>query len=84
MAKKKVSNEGTVPCLVCGKHFEYLKSGHLTSPNCKPGTPTDIESYRKWVAKEFEIDRDDPIFETNQIQKPQYYREHAERLDLPQ
>jgi hypothetical protein len=83
MRKKKVPNEGTVPCLVCRRQFEYLNSGHLASPNCKPETPTDIESYREWVAKEFQIDRNDPIFETNQIQKPQYYREHAGRLDLP-
>ncbi|QCJ47237.1 hypothetical protein [Haloprofundus sp. MHR1] len=83
MGKKKVPNEGTVPCLVCRKRFEYLISGHLASSNCKSGSPTDIESYRDWVAEEFQIDRDDSIFEINQIQKPQYYREHAERLGLP-
>lgn len=83
MANQKEPNRGTVPCLVCMKRFDWLASGHLSSTNCESGSPTDIESYREWVADEHEIDSDDPIFERNQIQKPQRYREHAERLGLP-
>jgi hypothetical protein len=65
------------------KRYNYLVSGHLSSSNCQPGEPLDIKNYREWVAEKHEIAPDDPIFETNQIQKPQNYREHAERLDLP-
>ena len=83
MGDKKVPNKGTVPCLVCKKRFNYLTSGHLSSANCQPGVPTDIKSYRDWVADEFGIDSEDSIFETNQIQKPQFYRDHAERIGLP-
>lgn len=83
MGKEKEPNRGTVPCLVCSNRYKYLQSGHLSSDNCEPGEPSDIYSYREWVAEEYDIDPEDPIFETNQIQKPQHYREHAERLDLP-
>lgn len=83
MGRPKEPNEGTVPCLVCGRRFEYLTSGHLASANCESGRPNDIGAYRTWVAEEHGIDPDDPIFETNQLQKPQYYRKHAERLGLP-
>lgn len=83
MGQKKEPNKGTVPCLVCNEPQNYLTSGHLSSPECHSGEPSDIESYRDWVAEEHGIDEDDEIFETNQIQKPQHYREHAERLGLP-
>lgn len=83
MEKQKESDEGTVPCLVCGDRYDWLSPSHLSSSNCEPGTPVDIESYREWVAEEYDIDPEDPIFETNQLQKPQYYRQHAERLGLP-
>ena len=83
MGQRKEPNEGTVPCLVCMSRHDYLISGHLSSSKCKSGIPNDIESYRKWVADKHGIDPEDPIFEKNQIQKPQYYRKHAERLGLP-
>ena len=83
MDQSKEPNKGKVRCLVCGNHYDYLTSGHLSSSNCESGRPTDIESYRMWVAEEYEIDTDDPIFDANQIQKPQHYRRHAERLELP-
>lgn len=83
MGSEKEPNEGTVPCLVCRNRFEYLTSGHLSSSTCSPGRPSDVDSYREWVTERFDIDPDDPVFEPNQIQKPQYYREHAARLGLP-
>lgn len=83
MGEKKEPNEGTVPCLVCMNRFDYLTPGHLSSSKCKSGNPSDIDSYRTWVADEYEINQDDRIFTKNQIQKPQYYRKHAKRLDLP-
>lgn len=83
MGKKKEPNEGTVPCLVCGDRMKYLTATHLSSLNCESGQPTNIESYRTWVAKEKNINPEDEIFDKNQIQKPQRYQEHAERLGLP-
>lgn len=83
MGQSKEPNEGTLPCLVCGKRYEYLITGHLQSSNCSAGPPNDIEAYRAWVQNEYDLTDTDPIFDTNQIQKPQHYREHAERLDLP-
>ncbi len=83
MAQQKESNEGTVPCLVCRGRYNYLTSGHLSSPRCKPGRPADIASYRVWVSKQYDIDMDDPIFQRNQIQNPENYAKHAERLGLP-
>jgi hypothetical protein len=83
MEQSKEQNEGTVPCLVCGNRYKYLTSGHLNSSNYHPGRPTDITSYRDWVAEEHDIDSNDTLFERNQIQKPQHYRQHAQRLDLP-
>jgi len=82
MGQKKEPNEGTVPCLVCGSRHNWLASVLLSSSKCELGLPTDIESYREWVSEEYEIHPDDPIFDSNQIQKPQYYRKHADHLDL--
>jgi hypothetical protein len=81
--EKKEPNEGEVPCLVCMEPQTYLNTQHLSSSYCTSGKPDDVDQYREWVAKEHDIDRDDPIFETNQIQKPQNYRKHAKRLGLP-
>jgi hypothetical protein len=83
VGQSKEPNKGKVRCLVCGNYYDYLTPGHLSSSNCEPGQPTDIGSYRTWVAEEYGIDTDDPIFDPNQIQKPQHYRQHAERLELP-
>ena len=83
MGQSKEPNKGTVPCLVCGGRYEYLQTGHLSSPNCESGPPNDIESYRNWVAEEYGLSPDDPIFDKNQIQKPQNYKKHATRLGLP-
>ena len=83
MGHQKEPNERTVPCLVCRNRYQYMTSSHLASANCTPGEPTDIESYRDWVREEHEIDPADPVFDRNQLQKPQYYRDHADRLGLP-
>ncbi len=83
MGQQKEPNEGTVPCLVCRGRYKYLTSGHLSSAECVSGMPTDIQSYREWVAEKHDLDLDDPVFEKNQIQKPQHYAQHAERLGLP-
>jgi transcription elongation factor Elf1 len=84
MGRPKEPNQGTVPCLVCGNRYDYLVSEHLSSSNCHSEFPNDIEQYRTWVQQEYDLEDDDPIFDKNQIQKPQHYREHAERLDLPE
>jgi hypothetical protein len=83
MGNKKAPNKGTVPCLVCMNRLEHLESGHLSSSNCESGEPTDVDSYRNWVADEFDVSSDDALFEKNQIQTPQQYRKHAQRLGLP-
>jgi hypothetical protein len=76
MGKKKESNVGTLPCMVCGESKNYLNTAHMdTHEQSKPQT---VPEYRDWVSENSTLDRDHPAIASNQLLKPQLWRENKD------
>jgi hypothetical protein len=62
-----------VPCLVCDPELrrdpkiEFLHPAHHQTHAL--GLPHDHESYRQWVAEEYNLDLDHPVFEPGELTK---------------
>ena len=79
MGKKKEPNEGTLPCMVCGASKNYLNTSHMgTHDQTKPQT---IPEYRDWVSENSELDRDHSAIASNQLLKPQLWRENKDLFE---
>ena len=74
MGEKKEPNEGTLPCMVCGESLNYLNTSHLSVHD--PEKPQTVPKYRDWVAKHSGVDRDHSAINSNQLLKPQLWREN--------
>lgn len=74
MPEKKSPNEGTLPCMVCGEPQNYLNTPHLETHDV--GDPQNVDEYRDWVATNAGLDRDHPAVDSNQLLKPQLWRDN--------
>jgi len=50
-----------VPCLYCGKTYEFVTSGHLKTHFDDSNA---FEEYKDWVANEYDLDRSHDLFHT--------------------
>lgn len=74
MGQKKEPNKGTLPCMVCGESLNYLNTSHMrTHPEERPQS---VDKYREWVAANSGLTRDHPAIDTNQLLKPQLWRQN--------
>jgi len=74
MTEGKEPNEGTLPCMVCGKPLNYLNPSHMKTHSF--GEPQKVSEYRDWVAEKSGLDRDHSAIDSNQLLKPQLWREN--------
>jgi hypothetical protein len=74
MGKRKEPNEGSLPCMVCVKPQNYLNTAHMRTHS--PGEPQSIPDYREWVAEKSSLGRSHPAISSNQLLKPQLWREN--------
>ena len=74
MGEAKEPNEGTIPCMVCGESLTYLNTSHMETH--EEGKPRSIEEYRDWVAKHSGLDRNCDAIDSNELLKPQLWREN--------
>jgi hypothetical protein len=74
MGEKKEPNEGTVPCMVCGESMNYVTTSHMGTHD--PEDPQTVPEYRDWVSENSAVDRDHPAIDSNQLLKPQLWREN--------
>lgn len=79
MGRKKEPNEGTLPCMVCGKSLNYLNTAHMGTH--VQNRPQSVPEYRKWVATNSGLNRDHPAVKTNQLLKPQLWRQNEHLFD---
>lgn len=70
-----------VPCLVCDpqmtrqQEIRFLHPHHHSSEH-KPPLPQDHESYLNWVAEEYELDPDHPVFEPGGLTRPEDFGQY--------
>ncbi|CCQ37061.1 uncharacterized protein Nmlp_2910 [Natronomonas moolapensis 8.8.11] len=74
MGKDKEPNEGTLPCMVCGTFQSYLNTAHMGTHD--PEQPQSVPEYRDWVAEHSKLERTNPAIDSNQLLKPQLWREN--------
>lgn len=74
MADKKEPNGGSLPCMVCGEYKNYLNTAHMETHDT--GQPQTIEEYREWAAENAGLDTSHPAIDSNQLLKPQLWREN--------
>jgi len=51
------------PCLYCGESFEFVAGVHFNRDD-HFGDAAGFESYKDWVAKEHDLDRNHEVFHT--------------------
>lgn len=70
-----------VPCLVCDPEMrfepelEFLHPSHHEAKH-EAHQPKDHESYLDWVADEYELEKDHPVFESGGLTKPEEFEKH--------
>jgi hypothetical protein len=79
MGRKKEPNEGVLPCMVCGESLNYLNTAHMGTHG--ESRPQSVPEYREWVATNSGLDRDHPAIKTNQLLKPQLWRQNESLFD---
>ena len=70
-----------VPCLVCDPEMrceEEIEFLHPTHHEAKhdPPAPQDHESYLTWVAEEYDLDPEHPVFELGGLTRPKDFERH--------
>jgi len=76
MGEEKEPNEGTLPCMVCGEVKKYLNTRHMETHSSED--PQTVPEYRDWVAEHAGLGRDHPAVDSNQLLKPQLWRENKD------
>lgn len=79
MGKSKEPNEGTLPCMVCGESMDYVTTTHMRTHNHEK--PQTVPEYRDWVSENAALDRDHPAIDSNQLLKPQLWRENEDLFE---
>lgn len=76
MGEKKEPNRGTLPCMVCGEPYKYLTTSHMGTH--ERGQPQNVTEYRDWVAQHSGLERDHCAIDSNELLKPQLWRENKD------
>lgn len=80
MAQEREETKGTLPCMVCGQEVGFLHPYHMEAKH-SDGEPQDLEEYKEWVADRFELDPDDPVFESGGLTIPGRWKKHRHKFD---
>jgi predicted transcriptional regulator len=64
-----------VPCLVCGEPYKFLHPNHLQTHS--NDEPQDVEEYVDWFTAKYNIDPDNPAFESRLITVPEHWHERG-------
>jgi hypothetical protein len=64
-----------IPCLVCSKSYKFLHPNHLQTHS--DDEPRNVDEYVNWVIDTYDINPDDPAFESHLITVPEHWHERG-------